>query len=111
LIIQNPNKPIASKAATDCNVTFKICILNWSLAQPRAHENRKRSFMLCSTRTYSFFKLISGQVNVYQMKSIRPHWRIWNLNPRISCNDPLLSKRRLISSYIWTLLRFEDPLI
>jgi hypothetical protein len=28
LIIQNPNTPIASKAATDCNVTLKICILN-----------------------------------------------------------------------------------
>jgi hypothetical protein len=26
LMIQNPNTPMASKAATDCNVTLKICI-------------------------------------------------------------------------------------
>lgn len=28
LMIQNPNTPIASKAATDCNVTLNICILS-----------------------------------------------------------------------------------
>jgi hypothetical protein len=36
LIIQNPNTPIASKAATDCKVTLKICIVSLSLAQRRA---------------------------------------------------------------------------
>jgi hypothetical protein len=36
LIIQNPNNPMAKRAATDCKVILKICIPNRSLAQPRA---------------------------------------------------------------------------
>ena len=33
LIIQNPSTPIARRAATDCKVTLKTCILNRFLAQ------------------------------------------------------------------------------
>jgi hypothetical protein len=51
LIIQNPNTPIASKAATDCNVTLKICIrLNPNGARIKGIRCQLR--LRCSQRQY-----------------------------------------------------------
>ncbi len=38
LMIQNPNTPIASRAATDCKVTLKICIWRSQSKWPHAYS-------------------------------------------------------------------------